>query len=190
MGDLRVVVDRLSLRAAARGASHATLQVISPLAEGADRIVARSALEQGAELIVLLPFPPENYLLDFSTSESREEFLELLGRAHEIVELGGRRDSEASRNLAYSQVGEILVARSDVLIALWDGKPASGAGGTAQVIDMARRVGRPIFWLPTSTGPEASISKVPRLLQGNDTTTANAVEAFSAIVNRLLARQL
>ncbi|GGV03562.1 hypothetical protein GCM10010211_83480 [Streptomyces albospinus] len=38
----------------------------------------------------------------------------------------------------------ILVGPVDQLLAVWDGKPASGYGGTADVVDYARRTGTPV----------------------------------------------
>ena len=172
------------------GAGSAKLQIISALAEGADRIVARSGLDQGAELIALLPFVRNDYILDFSTSESIDEYRGLLCEAHEIVELEGQRDSKMRKNLAYARVGAQVVERCDVLIALWDGKTASGVGGTAEVIDLARGSRRPVFWLPTSKGSMAANSYVPRLLLGDDVIITNAAEAFFDIAKGVLARQL
>lgn len=52
------------------------LTLLSPLAEGADRLAARVALESGVRLIVPLPMPRELYERDFPTS--RAEFDRLL----------------------------------------------------------------------------------------------------------------
>jgi len=55
------------------------LHALSPLAEGADRLVARIILSYpGAELNVVLPLMLEDYLQDFESEESRLEFEELL----------------------------------------------------------------------------------------------------------------
>ena len=80
------------------------LQIISPLAEGADRIVAHAALDLGADVIVLLPFGREEYTHDFLTRESRAEFQALIDNATEVVELDGQRDTEKSKKLAYTKV--------------------------------------------------------------------------------------
>jgi hypothetical protein len=186
---LQSVVDEISRQAEGFVASSARLQVISPLAEGADRIVATSATELGAELVALLPFAQEDCLLDFSSDRSRAEFLHLLGKAKEIVELDGRRDTEESRNSAYARVGAMVVARSDLLIALWDGEPAEGIGGTAEVIELAKRDGCPVFWLPTSNGRSLAKSSAPRLLLGGDIMISDAAAAFSALAKILRARQ-
>ena len=58
--------------------------VLSALAEGADRLVARVALAQGARLIAPLPLPVEEYRRDFEPGlrpGNGEEFDELLAQA-------------------------------------------------------------------------------------------------------------
>jgi len=46
---------------------HTPLRLLSPLAEGADRLVAKVALEHGAELVVPLPMDEAEYRKDFRT---------------------------------------------------------------------------------------------------------------------------
>jgi hypothetical protein len=53
--------------------------VLSPLAEGADRVVARAVLDyRGAHLDVVLPLSIEDYLEDLEPEYSMEEFRDLL----------------------------------------------------------------------------------------------------------------
>ena len=120
--------------------------VISPLAEGADRLVAREVLKsEGADLEAPLPLPREEYLRDFQSDESKREFDDLLSRAREITELG----PSESREKAYERVGHYVVDRCDVLIALWDGEPPRGQGGTAEIVEYARDQGAPLMWIST-----------------------------------------
>ena len=61
------------------GAAAISLSVVSALAEGADRVVARAVLESpDARLDAVIPLVLEDYLEDFATGESRQEFAELL----------------------------------------------------------------------------------------------------------------
>jgi len=55
--------------------------VLSPLAEGADRFVARVGLEWGARLIVPLPMPVASCEGDFEEPGSVDEFRALLKKA-------------------------------------------------------------------------------------------------------------
>ncbi len=166
-----------------------TLRIISPLAEGADRIAAALATEMGAALIALLPFKREAYADDFASAQSRADYRRLLSQATEIVELDGQRTSEAGKKAAYEKIGALVVERSDLLIAIWDGREARGVGGTAHVIDLARREGRPVLWLPTTDATRASAEPVPHLLHDDEVTDSSATEAFAAIAKRLMTRQ-
>jgi len=40
-----------------------------------------------------------------------------------------------------------VVDLADLLIAVWDGKPARGPGGTADVVAYAASAGKPYVWL-------------------------------------------
>ena len=120
--------------------------VVSPLAEGADRLVAREVLKnEGADLEVPLPLPREEYVRDFQSDESKREFDNLLSQAREVMELGPSESPEE----AYERVGHYVVGRCDVLIALWDGQLSKGQGGTAEIVQYARDREVPLFWIAT-----------------------------------------
>jgi len=127
-----------------------TFSVVSALAEGADRIVTHEVLAlEGAWLDAVLPLAPDDYERDFETPESRAEFRTLLARAAQVSVVGDER----SRDDAYEAAGREVVDRSDVLLALWDGEPARGKGGTADVVEYARSGGVPVIWIPTGGAP-------------------------------------
>ncbi|MBI1382182.1 MAG: hypothetical protein GC161_13985 [Planctomycetaceae bacterium] len=115
-----------------------TLRLTTALAEGADRIVARAALAAGYGLHVVLPFPKATYERDF-VGESLEEFRRLVvhSRVGSCTELDVT--DKAQDPLAYRAAGLLTLAHSDVLIALWDGQPAAGVGGTAEMVIEAHR---------------------------------------------------
>jgi hypothetical protein len=117
------------------------LRILSSLAEGADRLVARQVLSRpGARLVAVLPLPRLDYMTDFESQGSREEFLALLGEAEAVIEMPARD----SRTEAYEQAGRYVVEHSDVLVAVWDGLPASGRGGTAEMVAWARGLGKTV----------------------------------------------
>ena len=68
------------------------LRVISPLAEGADRLVAKEAIALGFELQCPLPFTREEYQRDFESAQSRQEFCALIALATAVLELDGSRE--------------------------------------------------------------------------------------------------
>jgi len=122
------------------------LGLVSGLAEGADRHLARLALDAGYALHAVLPFARETYAHDFSGSASRTQFNELLARAGRVTELPGRPGFSAQ---AYRRAGHALLDEADVLLAVWDGQPAQGAGGTAEVVNEACRRRMPVIHVST-----------------------------------------
>lgn len=120
------------------------LLVISMLAEGADRLVAARALRRaGTALHAVLPMARAEYTTDFATAASRLEFDALLRRADQIVELEPR----ATREAAYAAAGDYLLDRCDALLAVWDGAPALGRGGTGGIVARARERRLPLVWI-------------------------------------------
>ena len=119
--------------------------ILSPLAEGSDRLVWELAREiLGARLWVLLPLPYELYVDDFTSGESTNEFQQLLGGAEFCFEMplkfGARKDlaiptdNNPARNNQYALVGAYIAQRCDYLISIYDGQGIAGVGGTSQVL--------------------------------------------------------
>lgn len=149
--------------------------VISPLAEGADRLVACSVMENGGLLEALLPMPLEEYIKDFATSESRQEFIDLLARAHRlaVTDCGVSNAAPDDRNKAYRRAGEDVLERCDILIALWDGQPSRGLGGTAEIIELAVSSKKPVFIISTSEPGRME-------LKNGGTLTADFIEEINS----------
>lgn len=123
------------------------LVVVSALAPGADRLVAESVLrEPRSELEALLPMPPDQCELDFPEPELRAEFRALLHRAREIDVI----PSAGSRRANFKSAGLAMLDRIDVLLALWDGEPARGQGGTAEIVAHAEARDLPVVWIATT----------------------------------------
>ncbi len=142
------VLDRLE-RLLARPRTPVVFTILSPLAEGADRLVARAVLERrDAQLEVVLPLEKADYLHDFDSPNSRTEFATLLDSARHVRTLPPR----ASRTEAYAAVGRYVIDHCDVLIALWNGQPAAGEGGTAEIISYAREHFCPVFRIDSTSG--------------------------------------
>lgn len=123
------------------------IQLLSCLAEGADRLVVRLARGRPRmrKLIVVLPFREEEYVRDFRDPAARAEYEELKSRAAAVVTLSGTEID--TRPGSYSEAGHYLLSRADVLLAVWDGQPARGRGGTGEIVADARRRGFPLAWV-------------------------------------------
>jgi hypothetical protein len=130
--------------------------LISSLAEGADRIAAQAALAAGFALDVVLPCPASIYVATFSDDVSRAAFDALMDRARArlVLPLAGKPEKSVDDRLplSYETAGLTMLAQSDILIAIWDGKPADGRGGTGQIVDEAVRRGIPVVVFDPATG--------------------------------------
>lgn len=126
------------------------LVAVSALAEGADRIVAREVLSNpGSRLEVALPRSRADYATDFDGPDSVSEFHALLERAAKIWQA----PPFGTREEGYEWAGRRVVDKCDVLIALWDGLPSRGRGGTAEIVAYARERKVPLVWIRTSGEP-------------------------------------
>jgi hypothetical protein len=149
------------------------MSLLTPLALGADRMAALQALAQGYEIFVPMPFPQKVYEKDFtgnmgksadakpvSAAEDLAEFHQFLSRASGRLELDGERDSgpdnDHAASRAYEAVGRFVARHCDLLVAVWDGKPSNGRGGTAEIVHYAATSGLPVWWIhaQNSTAPE------------------------------------
>jgi hypothetical protein len=167
------------------GTTSILYRVLSPLAEGADRAAARAILEYpGARLDVILPLMVEDYLEDFETEKSRKEFHDLLALCRRPVRLRTRRirddrhdpgDQADLRRDAYKQVGEYVVDHCDLLIAVWDGEPARGQGGTAEVVKYAEEQNRPVIRVWNGSFELLN----PKTNSGLDAAAIEAIDRFN-----------
>jgi hypothetical protein len=130
------------------------LLVVSPLADGADQIAAEIALELGFELHAILPFAREEYRLDLADDEAGKRLDTLLGRASCVLELPGARDHELE---AYVMAGRATIAHCDLLIAVWDGLPPRGRGGTGEVVRLAHDRAKPAIHVPVSPSEQVTL---------------------------------
>ncbi len=128
------------------------LKLLSSLAEGADRIVIEEGCALGLAFEAVLPFPRDDYRRDFSTQAAQAGFDTLLAQAGAVFELDGKTAPGRGAAHAYLQAGHVMLRHSDLLIAVWDGNPAAGPGGTADIVTEAVRTGIPVLWIESATG--------------------------------------
>jgi hypothetical protein len=114
--------------------------LLSSLADGADRIVARlflSLKEANKELagrfdlVVPLPFSQEEYRKDFSSS-SLIEFDSLTEKARRVFPVACE-ENLTDRPLQYLRAGKFIADSSLILLALWDGEKGK-KGGTSDIV--------------------------------------------------------
>lgn len=133
------------------------LRIISPLAEGADMLVAEEGLAEGYELQCALPFGRKEYEKDFSDDDSVGRYRTLLGKATSVLELDGSRTTPDLENESYQTAGRMVLAQSDVLIAIWDGEDEKGKGGTGQIVRESLINEIPVVWISSASPHEIRV---------------------------------
>ena len=108
---------------------------VSALAAGADQLFASLVLEHGGGLHIIIPC--HGYETRFVDPADLERYWRLRGMAERVETLEYPEPSED----AYLEAGRRVVDISDLLIAVWDGLPAKGKGGTGDVVQYARSRG-------------------------------------------------
>jgi hypothetical protein len=126
------------------------LIILSSLAEGADRLVARVGLAHGCHLVAPLPLPVEEYRRDFEPGLVAGNIAEFDAQYAQAItapvmpftpgnSLEAARADSDKRAEQYRAVGLFIAQRCDVLLALWDGRDENmSPGGTAEVVAFKR----------------------------------------------------
>ncbi|MGH3248210.1 MAG: hypothetical protein ACRDOI_18705, partial [Trebonia sp.] len=116
---------------------------ISCLADGADLLFARAVTELGGSLEAVIP---ADQYRDGLPADSRPEYDRLLAEAAVVRRLPFTESTSESHMAA----SKLMIDAADELYAVWDGQPARGYGGTADVVAYARERGKPVhvIWPP------------------------------------------
>lgn len=119
---------------------------LSSVADGSDQMFVAQARTLGLSWHAILPLPRAEFEKDFSPADwsAVETMLTHAEHVRVIAENGTRDD-------AYLDCGMETVNGADVLLAVWDGQPARGKGGTADVVEYARALGKPIVVIDAGT---------------------------------------
>ncbi len=115
-----------------------TFTALTPLAEGADTVFARAAIDIGIPISVVLPYEKDKYLAAFTTDSDRQEFRELYDQVPVMrkKELGSLAWTKEPSQL-FMELGYHMVEKTDYLIAVWDEKKGKGRGGTHDTVQYA-----------------------------------------------------
>ncbi|GAA4924684.1 hypothetical protein HD597_011329 [Nonomuraea thailandensis] len=127
----RLVSD--ALRAHLDGA--ADIVGVSCIARGADSLFADAVLAAGGELEVVLP--SRDYRQTKVKPDHAEQFDRLMKAATTVRVM----DFDQASREAYEAANEAMLSSVDELLAVWDGQPGTGKGGTAEAVAEARERG-------------------------------------------------
>ncbi|GAA1077770.1 MULTISPECIES: hypothetical protein [Kitasatospora] len=137
LSERTVPLVRDELRALLAAHRPAGLIGLSCLAPGADSLFAEEVLAAGGRLVAVLPSPRYRRWL---AEPDRAAFDRLLAAAAAAVVLPYREQSDT----AYQAANAELLRRADLVVAVWDGRPGRGLGGTADMVATARQAGVPV----------------------------------------------
>lgn len=104
---------------------------VSCLANGADQIFAQAVIRVGGTLTAIVPAAEYR---DRLPEDAHALYDALMEDAAEVIRL----DFQESSSEAHMAASIAMLDRIDTLVAVWDGLPARGYGGTADVIEEAR----------------------------------------------------
>ncbi|MGH3939669.1 MAG: hypothetical protein ACRDTG_13770 [Pseudonocardiaceae bacterium] len=110
---------------------------VSCLARGSDQLFAQAVVDLGGALRVVLPAPDYRMKIKPDNIARYDALLD----AAELVQV---MPFETSRRESYMAASEHVLATVDEIVAVWDGGPSGGLGGTADVVSAARERGLPV----------------------------------------------
>ena len=127
---------------------------VSSLADGADQLFAEVVLDLGKVLEVVIPC--RNYESAFRNPVAARRFQNLKNRAviSSVLDFVGPSEE------AFYQAGRYIVETSGLMIFVWNGKPAQGHGGTADIVAYARQLNREFVWINPMTAESSETADI------------------------------
>lgn len=126
-----------SLRNLLREHASSELVGVTCLARGADQLFAQVVLDVGGALEIVLPASDYRTKIKSDNIARYDALLESAQSVHVMP-------FEISRRESYMAASEHLLSSVDEIIAVWDGGPSGGLGGTADVVSAAQQHGLPV----------------------------------------------
>ena len=155
---------------------------VSSVAAGADLLFAEVCLGLKLPLRIFLPMPKEQFRNDFDAASWERAERVLAGALS--VEVAGVSEKPEER---YYECGIETVQQSQLLIALWDGNPSQGLGGTADMVYFAQEQGRAVAWIQSVTGETHYLNEAPELHRDEELEFLNGLrEPRKALPTALL----
>lgn len=105
---------------------------VSCIARGADSLFADAVLAVGGSLEVVLPSR------DYRQAKVKPDHAEQFDRLMEAAKTVRIMDFDHANRQAYEAANEAVLSTVDQLVAVWDGQPGTGTGGTAEAVNEAQ----------------------------------------------------
>ena len=116
------------------------LRILVGMADGADLVVAQTAVDLGVLVEALLPMPLKEYAADFDAPTFQRLQTLLQHPQVRCVELTHPSSNALAgnsmplRDQLYANLTATLVRRSSLMLAVWDGQGSTLPGGTADTV--------------------------------------------------------
>jgi class 3 adenylate cyclase len=171
---------------------------------GADLLFLEAMLERSGEAHVVLPYDRSRFVRDSVSivpdGQWAERFERVLARATDVIVASDQTTTQKSAAYAYGnllldglatiraeQLGSALVP-----LAVWDGKPGDGPGGTASMVDRWRASGRTVdvidpVALLRGYDPRVVASETAKQAPVNQQSSSTVAELPSEIMALLFA---
>ncbi len=111
----------------------------SSLAVGADTLFAEIAIAYGRGHVAVLPGRQYGGTFD---NDEHKRFTRLLRQSRSTIRIPGKTDEQT-----FKKAGELIVRKTDLMLFIWDGEPAQGAGGTGDIAAYAKTRNGDALWL-------------------------------------------
>ena len=112
-------------------------RAFTSLAAGSDQIFAREALALNVPVTAIIPLADYETILEAGEVAPYNELL----RRCQVITLQGSSDLPRS----FLEAGQKVAESADILVAVWDGQPALGVGGTADIVRYSLGRGQPVL---------------------------------------------
>lgn len=132
------------------------IEAFGSAAYGGDLLFGHSAAALGVPLHLILPMPEAEFRKDFhdAAPEVWQQAEQMIREARARKNGGTFRITRKSdrRPDCYYDAGVEMIEAADALIAVWDGAPSRGLGGTAEIVAHARALGKTVIVIDAITG--------------------------------------
>lgn len=146
------------LETMSHAAGPASLCLVTMLAEGADLIAADEASRRSIPIVVVLPGSTGAYRSTFERPDWLPRFDAIVAGARSVTNL----PCEAIGDADYERANHLILGQSDLMLAVWDGKPARGRGGSGDVVRDAVERDMPVIVIDPAAPEKASLIVMPR----------------------------
>lgn len=169
-------LDRLSM-------TNPRLAGATSAASGADTLFLEELSRRSIPYFLFLPASAEHFREDF-TSQEWQRVSPHLSNALNIDVIA----AEIPEDSGYLEAGLLVADEADVVVAVWNGRPAEGVGGTGDIVQYCRRLEKPLVVIDSQSGAIATerLEKLPT----EDAKSAQAFQFGSEPAPRQLVDQL